>query len=145
MIKAEGKIFNLHTRFEKDDEIGKMLSFLRFVGHPGDLSLFKANETFWEVRDGIKIMHGKMIPPISICNEKVVFRILQMICSQYASRFTCSPDEDRKMLLDSNLSFNKCNILTCRLEEKLVLNFFIQFCSVATGILSIIRPGGSRG
>jgi hypothetical protein len=59
------------------------------------------------------------------------------MCQAAASKFTCSPDEDRKLLADPNLSFNKRNIITCRLEEKNTLAFFMQFSRAVTSLLNM--------
>jgi hypothetical protein len=66
MAKCKGQGFTLYQDFEKGMEISNLLSFLRFVAFDGDLSLFDDNEVCWEVKDGVKVLHGRSIPPLSI-------------------------------------------------------------------------------
>jgi len=54
-----------------------------------------------------------------------------------AQKFTCGPDEDKELLKDPTLSFNKRNIILCRLGEKELLLWYIKFLSFALQVMEM--------
>jgi len=120
-----------------DKKIEDSLSYLRFLAYDGDLSLFRDNESLWELKNGKRVMHGRGIVPISLENERTVFAMLLELIKLAMTNYTCPPSDDYKLLQDPKLTFNQRNIVLIRLEEKETLSYWMQLSTAITNILGM--------
>ena len=120
----------------KTPEMLHFLSWMRFIVFEGDIQLLKKAVLSFEQknRDNTskwvqEIFEKKQlfVPAFDIHNEMKVWERIKDIMVQKMCLYETSIEEDQKILESdsNNLSFNQRNCISLRMEDKIILRYFI--------------------
>ena len=133
------KIFNLNNNFQ-ESQILELISYLRFLLYDENINnLFKSIFASKNMINNEMRINYYFFYPINKNIEIKVLKQLKLLCEQALGKYPTTLKEDQK-IYDENknkkdFNFNYRNCLLLLMNEKNVLNYYINFCEYCLKLL----------